>query len=79
MFFQRHRQILADTLRRRLSVGSAHRFFRALHRRRTGWCDEQARHDAANNCAVKIFVIGEIGQHRIRTASAHRELDGTFA
>ena len=79
MFFQRHRQILADTLRRRLRMGSAHRFFRALHWRRARWRNEQARHDTANNCAVKIFVVGEIGQHWIRTASTHRELDRTFA
>ena len=79
MFFQRHRQILAGPLRGRLRVISAHGFLRALHRWRSGWRNEQARHDTADDRAVKTFVIGQVGQYRIRAPSAHCELDGTFA
>src|SRR4029453_8103119 len=71
MFFQRYRQILARTLRGRLSVRPAHRFFATLHWRRTRWREEQPRDDPAKNTAMKIFVVGEIGQHRVSAASAH--------
>ena len=79
MFFQWHRQILAGTLGKRLSVRPAHCFFPALHRRRAGRGDEHARYHAAYNRSVKTFIVSEIGQHRVSAASAHRKLDGTFA
>src|SRR5436190_22976557 len=79
MFFQWHGEILADTLRGCLSMRSPNRFFSALHGRRPRWCDKQTRNDTANDRAVKIFVISQVGQNRISATAAHCQLNGTFA
>ena len=54
-------------------------FFSALHWRRARWRDKQTGNDTANDCAVKILVIGQVGQYRISATAAHCQLNGTFA
>jgi len=49
MFFQWHSEILADALRRGLSMRSPDGFFSTLHRWRARRGDKQARNVAANN------------------------------
>src|SRR6476659_6905541 len=79
MFFQWHGEILADTLRGCLSMRSPDGFFSSIHRWRARRGDKQAWNDAANDCAVKIFVLSQVGQHWISTTAAHCQLNGTLA
>ena len=79
MFLQWHGEILAYALGRRLIMEPVHYFFAALERRRAGRREEYSRNDAANDGAVKTFVVGQIFQNRKAAHAAASELDRTFA
>ncbi len=63
---------------RRLLVIAAERLVGSFQKR-TARREEHARDDAANDGAVKTFVVSEIGEHRVGATSRKRELDRTFA
>jgi len=44
-----------------LIVKSLYSFLGTVHWRRTGRREKQMWDNAANDCAVKVFVVGEIG------------------
>ena len=44
----------------------------------TRWGEEKSRDDAANDRAVKGFVLRQVGQNRKRAAPRLSELDGTL-
>jgi len=50
-----------------------------IHRRRARRRDKQTGTTLQNEGAVKIFVVGQIGQYRISATAAHCQLNGTFA
>ena len=54
-------------------------FFGAIHRRDARRRDKQTGNNTANDCAVKILVVGQVGQHGISATAAHCQLNGTFA
>src|SRR5205809_8086736 len=79
MFFQRHGEIFAGTLRQCLSMSPPNGFFSVIHRRAARRRDKQTGNNTANDCAVKIFVTGQIGQYRVSATAAHCQLNGTVA
>src|SRR5690242_16741712 len=79
VFFQRHGEVFAHALRRRLIVKSLYYFFAALERRRGRWCEKQTRHDATDDCAMESIVVGQISQNGIAAHSAPSELERPLA
>ena len=61
MLFKRHREIFADTLGGRLIVKPLYSFLGTLHRGSADWRKKQMRDNTTNDCAVKIFVVRQIG------------------
>ena len=79
MFLQWHSKVFAHALGRGLIVKSLYYFFAALEWRRARWREKETRRDAADDGAVEIVVVGQIGQDGIATHSAPSELERALA
>ncbi len=74
VFFQRKSEIMPPALRDCLGAISLERRLRPF-KQRPSRREKHSRDDAANNRAMKMLVVGEVGQDRIGTASCQGELD----
>ena len=78
MLFEEHAQVMARPLRQGLLAIAAKRLFGSFQKR-SARREEHARDNAADDGAVKTFVVREIGEHWIGATSGKSELDRTFA
>src|SRR5204863_8945775 len=78
MLFKEHPQVMARPLRQRLLAITSQGFFGSFYQRPAGG-EEHARHNAADDGAVKLFVVRQLRQHRISATSRKSDLDRTFA